>query len=159
MFRASLTALEACNLTAPVAQAIFKKQNWWRGRRCDRRAAHADPGGFCTSARVGIGATESAGGRWLSGSQKKVYELLNVEELRPIDDIVETSGLNSSAVLATLFDLEMKGMVRQIPWKAVQQSAVVNAGVSAPQAEECTQSEMESISCKRKSAADRRYIR
>jgi len=95
----------------------------------------------------------------LSGSQKKVYELLNVEEPRPIDDIVETSGLNSSAVLATLFDLEMKGMVRQIPWKAVQQSAVVNAGVSAPQAEECTQSEMESISCKRKSAADRRYIR
>ena len=28
VFRASLTALEACNLTAPVARAIFKKQNW-----------------------------------------------------------------------------------------------------------------------------------
>jgi DNA processing protein len=53
----------------------------------------------------------------LSGSQKTVYELLNVEEPRPIDDIVETSGLNSSVVLATLFDLEMKGMVRQIPGK------------------------------------------
>ena len=53
----------------------------------------------------------------LSGSQKTVYELLNVEEPRPIDDIVETSGLNSSEVLATLFDLEMKGMVRQIPGK------------------------------------------
>jgi len=30
---------------------------------------------------------------------------------------VETSGLNSSEVLATLFDLEMKGMVRQLPGK------------------------------------------
>jgi len=53
----------------------------------------------------------------LSGSQKTIYELLNVEEPRPIDDIVETTGLNSSVVLATLFDLEMKGMVRQIPGK------------------------------------------
>jgi DNA processing protein len=43
--------------------------------------------------------------------------MLTVEEPRPIDDIVETSGLNSSEVLATLFDLEMKGMVRQIPGK------------------------------------------
>ena len=53
----------------------------------------------------------------LSESQKTVYELLNVEEPRPIDNIVEASGLNSSVVLATLFDLEMKGMVRQIPGK------------------------------------------
>ena len=53
----------------------------------------------------------------LSGSQKAIYELLNVEEPRPIDELVETSGLNSSVVLATLFDLEMKGMVRQIPGK------------------------------------------
>jgi len=30
---------------------------------------------------------------------------------------VETSGLNSSEVLATLFTLEMKGMVRQLPGK------------------------------------------
>jgi predicted Rossmann fold nucleotide-binding protein DprA/Smf involved in DNA uptake len=51
----------------------------------------------------------------LSGSQKTAYDLLNVEEPRPVDDIVLTSGLNSSEVLATLFDLEMKGMVRQIP--------------------------------------------
>src|SRR5467141_4350487 len=56
-------------------------------------------------------------GDGLSGSQKTIYELLNVEEQRPIDEIVETSGLNSSEVLATLFDLEMKGMVRQIPGK------------------------------------------
>jgi len=53
----------------------------------------------------------------LSGSGKTIYELLNAEEPRPMDDIVETSGLNSSVVLATLVDLEMKGMVRQIPGK------------------------------------------
>ena len=40
-----------------------------------------------------------------------------MEEPRPLDEIVETGGLNSSEVLATLFDLESKGMVRQLPGK------------------------------------------
>ena len=53
----------------------------------------------------------------LTDSQKRLYDLLTVEEPRGIDDIVETSGLNSSEVLATLFDLEMKGMLRQLPGK------------------------------------------
>jgi DNA processing protein len=53
----------------------------------------------------------------LNGSQKKLYELLSTEEPVPIDDIVERSGLNSSEVLATLFDLEMKGIIRQLPGK------------------------------------------
>ena len=53
----------------------------------------------------------------LSDVQRKLYELLSAEESRPIDDIVDTSGLNSSEVLATLFDLEMKGIVRQLPGK------------------------------------------
>lgn len=53
----------------------------------------------------------------LTDSQKRIYDLLSVEEPRPIDDIVETSGLNSSEVLATLFDLEMKGTVRKLPGK------------------------------------------
>jgi DNA processing protein len=39
----------------------------------------------------------------LGGSEKKLYELLNVEETRHIDELVENSGLNSSEVLATLF--------------------------------------------------------
>jgi len=30
---------------------------------------------------------------------------------------VENTGLNSSDVLATLFDLEMKGFIRQLPGK------------------------------------------
>ena len=33
IFRASLTALEGCNLPAPVAQAIFKKQTFWRAEK------------------------------------------------------------------------------------------------------------------------------
>ena len=53
----------------------------------------------------------------LNGSEKKLYELLSAEEHVPIDDIVERSGLNSSEVLATLFTLEMKGIIRQLPGK------------------------------------------
>jgi DNA processing protein len=53
----------------------------------------------------------------LNSSEKKIYELLGVDEPKPIDDVVERSGLNSSEVLATLFDLEMKGIVRQLPGK------------------------------------------
>jgi DNA-binding MarR family transcriptional regulator len=94
---------------------------------------------------------------WLNGSQKTIYDLLNVEEPRPVDDIGETSGLNSTEVLATLFDLEMKGLVRQIPGKQLEQGIVVNVGVSAPQAEECTQRAVASISCKRKKATSRLY--
>jgi len=53
----------------------------------------------------------------LGASEKKLYELLVVEETRHIDELVENSGLNSCEVLATLFDLEMKGVVRQLPGK------------------------------------------
>ena len=53
----------------------------------------------------------------LNSSEKKIYDLLSVDDPKPIDDIVERSELNSSEVLATLFDLEMKGIVRQLPGK------------------------------------------
>jgi DNA processing protein len=53
----------------------------------------------------------------LNASEKKIYDLLSVDDPKHIDDIVENSGLNSSEVLATLFDLEMKGIVRQLPGK------------------------------------------
>ena len=53
----------------------------------------------------------------LEGAEKKLYELLSTEQPVHIDDIVERSGLNSSEVLATLFDLEMKGIIRQLPGK------------------------------------------
>jgi DNA processing protein len=53
----------------------------------------------------------------LNSSEKKIFEMLSPDEPLPIDDIVERSGLNSSDVLATLFNLEMKGVVRQMPGK------------------------------------------
>ena len=53
----------------------------------------------------------------LEAAKKKLYQLLVVEQTRHIDELVENSGLNSSEVLATLFDLEIKGVVRQLPGK------------------------------------------
>lgn len=53
----------------------------------------------------------------LNPIEKRIYEILSTEEPRHIDDIVETTGLNSSEVLATLFNLEMKGIIRQLPGK------------------------------------------
>jgi DNA processing protein len=53
----------------------------------------------------------------LTDSGQKIYATLSSDKPRPIDDIAENTGLNSSDVLATLFDLEMKGFVRQLPGK------------------------------------------
>jgi predicted Rossmann fold nucleotide-binding protein DprA/Smf involved in DNA uptake len=53
----------------------------------------------------------------LAGSGQKSYALLSSAESRLIDDIVENSGLNSSDVLATLFDLEMTGFLQQLAGK------------------------------------------
>jgi DNA processing protein len=53
----------------------------------------------------------------LSGSASTIYALLTLDEPRHVDHLVERSGLHSSEVLATLFDLEMKGIVRQLPGK------------------------------------------
>ena len=53
----------------------------------------------------------------LTPTEKKIYALLTTEQPRPIDDLVETTGLNSYEVLATLFDLEIKGIIRQLPGK------------------------------------------
>ena len=51
----------------------------------------------------------------LTPTEKKIYELPSAEESRPIDARVGTGGLNLSEVLATLFTLELKGVVRQFP--------------------------------------------
>ena len=82
-----------------------------------RRIANADPHRSSkgratrgrTTAPAGSGAAELRRG--------KIFELLGVDESRHIDDIVERSGLHSCEVLATLFDLEMKGLIRQLPGK------------------------------------------
>ncbi|HVB33364.1 MAG TPA: DNA-processing protein DprA [Patescibacteria group bacterium] len=53
----------------------------------------------------------------LFGPEHALYELLDPDRSRHIDDLVEGSGLSSSETLAALFDLEMKGYVRQLPGK------------------------------------------
>ncbi len=53
----------------------------------------------------------------LTPMERKLYDLLAQDEALAIDDLVEKSGLTSSEVLATLFDLELKGVVRQLPGK------------------------------------------
>ena len=53
----------------------------------------------------------------LAPAERPLYELLSVEQSRHVDELVEQSGLTSSEVLAALFDLELKGVVRQLPGK------------------------------------------
>ena len=49
--------------------------------------------------------------------ERPLYALLSVDQARHVDEIVELSGLSSSEVLPSLFDLELKGVVRQLPGK------------------------------------------
>jgi predicted Rossmann fold nucleotide-binding protein DprA/Smf involved in DNA uptake len=53
----------------------------------------------------------------LTDSERGLYAPSSAEEAQPIDYLVETTGLNSSEVLATLFTMAMKGMVGQLPGK------------------------------------------
>jgi len=53
----------------------------------------------------------------LGPSERPLYQLLSLDESRHVDELVELSGLTSSEVLAALFDLELKGVVRQLPGK------------------------------------------
>ena len=49
--------------------------------------------------------------------EKTLYGLLSADNARHVDELVELSGQSSSEVLATLFDLEMRGAIRQLPGK------------------------------------------
>jgi len=53
----------------------------------------------------------------LAPGERALYELLSVDQARHVDELLELSGLTSSEVLAALFDLELKGVVRQLPGK------------------------------------------
>jgi predicted Rossmann fold nucleotide-binding protein DprA/Smf involved in DNA uptake len=143
VFRASKRDLEACRLPADTAGAVLKKKAFPRTEK-ERAAVRkvegcsllnwTDPAYPQTRLQIydpavllyvrgdtqvlnlpSLGNLLAAEG--LNGSEKKLYELLSAEEAVPVDDLVERSGLNSSEVLATLFTLEMKGIVRQLPGK------------------------------------------
>ena len=53
----------------------------------------------------------------LSAAAKGVYAILKVDEALHVDQVVEATELSPSDVLAALFDLEMKGLIRQLPGK------------------------------------------
>jgi len=85
-----------------------------RGR--DRGVADAGVSGVASGRAVETEPRNQPVAASLDSSEKKIFDLLNPHEAVHIDDIVVRSGLNSSEVLATLFDLE-KGIVRQMPGK------------------------------------------
>jgi DNA processing protein len=53
----------------------------------------------------------------LSPAQRTLYDLLGTDQSRHVDELVEEAGLSSSEVLAALFELELQGVVRQLPGK------------------------------------------
>lgn len=53
----------------------------------------------------------------LSGVERAVFGILKVDEALHVDQVVEATAIASSDVLAALFDLEMKGLIRQLPGK------------------------------------------
>lgn len=53
----------------------------------------------------------------LSPVQKTIFNLLGTDEASQIDELLQKSELNSSEVLAALCEMEMKGIVRQMPGK------------------------------------------
>jgi DNA processing protein len=53
----------------------------------------------------------------LSPLEKKVFGLLSVDDSIHVDELVERAELTSSEVLAALCEMEMKGIVRQMPGK------------------------------------------
>jgi len=53
----------------------------------------------------------------LGPGEKTLYAMLEVDSARHVDDLAEHSGPSSSEVLSSLFELEMKGLVQQLPGK------------------------------------------
>ena len=58
----------------------------------------------------------------LSGNEQKVFETLQREEVS-IDEVIQHSGLPSSAVSVALLSLEMKRLVKQLPGKMFVRNA------------------------------------
>ena len=52
----------------------------------------------------------------LSPNEKKLYERIGIEPVH-VDELVEATGLSSSEALAALCEMEMRGMIRQMPGK------------------------------------------
>jgi len=53
----------------------------------------------------------------LSPTEKRLFELIRIEEPIHVDELVEKTGLSSSETLAALCEMEMRGVIRQMPGK------------------------------------------
>ena len=53
----------------------------------------------------------------LSATEKRLFELIRIEEPIHVDEPVEKTGLSSSETLAALCEMEMRGVIRQMPGK------------------------------------------
>jgi predicted Rossmann fold nucleotide-binding protein DprA/Smf involved in DNA uptake len=104
VFRASLTALESCNLPEHSGSLITARLAMEFGRE------------LITQGVKLVTSTKRCSGQ-LNAAERKIYGLLGAEETRHIDEPLENTGLNSSDVLATLFILVMKGVIRQLSGK------------------------------------------
>ena len=53
----------------------------------------------------------------LSPIEKRLFDLIRIEEPIHLDELVERTGLSSSETLAALCEMEMRGIIRQMPGK------------------------------------------
>ena len=53
----------------------------------------------------------------LSPIEKRLFDLIRIEEPIHVDELVESTGLSSSETLAALCEMEMRGIIRQMPGK------------------------------------------
>ena len=53
----------------------------------------------------------------LSPIEKRLFDLIRIEQAIHVDELVETTGLSSSETLAALCEMEMRGIIRQMPGK------------------------------------------
>jgi predicted Rossmann fold nucleotide-binding protein DprA/Smf involved in DNA uptake len=51
----------------------------------------------------------------LSPIEKRLFDPIRIEKAIHVDELVETTGLSSSETLAALCEMEMRGMIRQMP--------------------------------------------
>jgi len=79
-----------------------------RAEILDRLAASAAP----TAEQTELPLTAE-----LAGTTRTVFGILKVDEALHVDQVVEAAGLSPSDVLSALFELEMKGLIRQLPGK------------------------------------------
>ncbi len=84
-------------------------------RRRDQGSTNRRSGSPVQAEATGPKQRNLLAGYGLNPIEKKSYELLNVEAAKRIEEIVESTGLNSRDVLATLSDLDRTGIGRQLP--------------------------------------------